>query len=667
MPLRLTTRSNPFFAASVPYQGIGTGHFFAGGSSFPSEHAAVSWAVAAVVAHEYPGTLTKLFSYGIASAVTVARVTGREHFSSDAMVGGALGYFVAAQIYRRRRDPEVSEAPWSNPLVMTATSQDKVRTPKNVGSPNVPLDGWVYPAIERLAALGYVQTAYLGMRPWARMECARLIEEAEDGMPYLGDRGNGQGQRILVALESEFKEESSRLNGGANAGLGVDSVYIRSIIIAGSPLRDGYHFAQTIVNDYGRLYGAGINQLTGMDFSGAAGNFSFSARGEYQHAPRVISDSPAVLETIAVEDGVVNGVPDGTSTIDRLRLIEGSIGLTFNNVKISFGKQNLWWGPGESGSLLMSDNADPVTMLQIDNVSPFELPGLSSLLGPVRVTWFLGQLSGQRWVYNPAPAAGLDSNVAPQYLVGPNFNPQPFLHGNKIGFHPTANLEFGMGMTAIFGGPGLPFTWHEFVRSYYSHSANIAANPAKRFASFDLTYRVPGIRNWMTFYLDSMVGDEVSPIGSTRPMLNPGLYFPQLPKVSKVELRMEGFKADPRLGTIYIDRRYHSGYTNDGNLMGSWIGRQALGGQAWLKYSFTPRTSLQLNYRHQEVDHYLAGGGRLNDFSLTGGCRLGTNTALSAKAQYETWYFSALSPGPQSNFLTSVQFTFRPGPRWRKN
>ena len=98
------------FDRQRPYQGAGSGHFFAGGSSFPSEHAAVSWAVAGVIAHEYPGPFTKLLAYGLASAVTVARVTGKEHFPSDVLAGGALGYFVARQIYQRHRDPEVSPA-----------------------------------------------------------------------------------------------------------------------------------------------------------------------------------------------------------------------------------------------------------------------------------------------------------------------------------------------------------------------------------------------------------------------------------------------------------------------------------------------------------------------------------------------------------------------------
>ncbi|MGB7864270.1 MAG: capsule assembly Wzi family protein, partial [Candidatus Sulfotelmatobacter sp.] len=205
------------------------------------------------------------------------------------------------------------------------------------------------------------------------------------------------------------------------------------------------------------------------------------------------------------------------------------------------------------------------------------------------------------------------------------------------------------------------FTWHEFFRSYYGHNVNTATNPGKRFSSFDFTYRIPGLRRWLTFYTDSMVGDEISPIGSTRPMLNPGLYLPQLPKLPKLELRVEGFKAEPQLGTIYFDRRYRSGYTNDGNLIGSWIGRQALGGQAWTKYSFTARSSLQLGYRHQEVDKFLAGGGRLNDFSAEAEFRVGPRVAVSGRAQYEQWDFPALSGQKQSNVTAGVQLTYYPG------
>src|SRR6266403_1981731 len=48
------------------------GTFGAGGASFPSEHALLAWSIASVIAHEYPGPLTKLLAYGAATGISDA-------------------------------------------------------------------------------------------------------------------------------------------------------------------------------------------------------------------------------------------------------------------------------------------------------------------------------------------------------------------------------------------------------------------------------------------------------------------------------------------------------------------------------------------------------------------------------------------------------------------
>src|SRR6266446_850533 len=48
------------------------GRFGAGGASFPSEHALLAWSIASVIAHEYPGPLTKLLAYGAATGISDA-------------------------------------------------------------------------------------------------------------------------------------------------------------------------------------------------------------------------------------------------------------------------------------------------------------------------------------------------------------------------------------------------------------------------------------------------------------------------------------------------------------------------------------------------------------------------------------------------------------------
>jgi membrane-associated phospholipid phosphatase len=76
-----------------PDEGNGTGGFWAHGTrtfsdSFPSGHAIGSWAVARVIASEYPNKPTQIGVYAFATAISVSRVTSGEHLPSDALVDG---------------------------------------------------------------------------------------------------------------------------------------------------------------------------------------------------------------------------------------------------------------------------------------------------------------------------------------------------------------------------------------------------------------------------------------------------------------------------------------------------------------------------------------------------------------------------------------------------
>ncbi|HEY7352131.1 MAG TPA: phosphatase PAP2 family protein, partial [Terriglobales bacterium] len=120
-----------------PYQGTGSGAFFQGGSSFPSEHAAIAWSVASVLAHEYPGPLTKILAYALATGVSATRVTGQQHFASDVIIGSALGWYFGRQAYRAHHDTELGGATWGS--ILPENSGEKTRNPENMGSPDVPL------------------------------------------------------------------------------------------------------------------------------------------------------------------------------------------------------------------------------------------------------------------------------------------------------------------------------------------------------------------------------------------------------------------------------------------------------------------------------------------------------------------------------------------------
>jgi Capsule assembly protein Wzi/PAP2 superfamily len=651
-----------------PYSGtgeeFGEGEFFThkpGSSylSFPSEHSTIAWSIASVAAHEYPGPLTKFAAYGLATAISLTRVTARQHFASDVIIGAALGWYFGHEVYGAHHDPELGGEAWGN-FFESNDEEPSQRNPKNMSSPYVPSDSWVYPMFDRLAALGLIKTGYAGIRPWTRMECARLVEEAQDEMRAQESEA-GEGPQAVRELQQEFNDELARLEGAANVGASLDSVYARATEISGTPLRDGYHFAQTLVDDYGRPYSAGFNSISGFSAHADAGPLSFALRAEYQHSPAIPAYSTTVQQAIANADSTLP-VPGGRQQIDRVDLLDSTIALQFNNFQISAGKQSGWWSMTQAGPLLLGDNAEPMVAIKLDNVSPYHLPLLSRIFGDARSEYFLGRLDGHQYEFDGS------SNQ----LLGPGgIRPQPFIQGAKLSFRPTENFEFGAGFTAMFAGPGLPFTLRNWLRTFYSHTASDVHNPGKRATEFDFSYRVPGLRRWLTIYRDSLAVDEYTPLTSSRPSMDIGMYMPMLPKIHKLDFRAE-LIGTPHTrefapGFVYFDfRRFRDGYTNDGNLLASWIGRAGRGGQGWFTYWISPRSTVQVGYRYQKVDRDFLQGGHLDDFNISPQFMLTHDLAFSGMVQYEHWYFPLLSTTSHSDTTAQLELTFFPHLRLRK-
>lgn len=84
-----------------------SGEFFDGGTSFPSGHALAAWSLATVIDQEYghDHPLVRFGVYGLATAVSLSRYIGRNHFLSDVLVGSAMGYGIGRYVYRHHHDP----------------------------------------------------------------------------------------------------------------------------------------------------------------------------------------------------------------------------------------------------------------------------------------------------------------------------------------------------------------------------------------------------------------------------------------------------------------------------------------------------------------------------------------------------------------------------------
>ncbi len=659
-----------------PYQGNGTGSFFQNsGTSFPSEHAAAAWSVAGVIAHEYPSPFMKIMAYGLASLVDYSRVRARQHFPSDVFVGSIMGNLIAQNVYSRHHDPALGGEAW-RPISHVFRGDGNL-SPANQGSPYVPLDSWVYPALDRLMALGVIDSGFAGMRPWTRSECARLLGEAGDKVDGMG-KESSVASDLLEALQREFRTETESSTSEQNAAVRLESVYQRTEHISGMPLTDGYNFAQTQINDFGRPYGQGWNSVTGFSTYATAGRWVGYVRGELQTAPSIPALPLSARQFVAAADGIPILPPSTASpSVQQFQLLDAYAGLTFSNWEVSFGRQSLDWGPGEGGALILSDNAAPINMFRINRVSPLLLPSFLKFLGPIRMEFFVGQLAGHHFVDTASGITGSWSQP---------LSPQPFTEGEKISFKPSPDLEVGLSYMTIFAGAGVPATQGTFVNSLFDTGGELPGGGSKssRFTGLDFSYRIPKLRKWLTLYGDGFTHDQIIffidpkarplPFGyPERAVWRAGIYVPRFPKLSKLDFRAEAGYTDNPLhggtpstgvnptGFYYTANRYLNGDTNNGNVLGSWMGRAGQGAQAWTNYWFGPRNRLQFFFRHQKVSQeFVPGGGSLTDAGVRTDYSLRSDLSLSVSVQHERWLFPVIQPNVSRNVTAAVQILFEP-------
>src|SRR6266436_4733298 len=189
-----------------------------------NEHWSETGFLAGVAAHEYPGPLMKIMAYGLASLVDYSRIRGRQHFPSDVLVGSVIGNLVAQNIYSRHHDPGLGGGDWRS--ISQIFRSDGNSSPANQGSPYVPRDSWIYTALDRLAGMGLIQSAFEGMKPWTRNECVRLLQEASELVEVEG-QGGPEADKIYRLLETEFRDELTASSGDSSPRARVESIYAR--------------------------------------------------------------------------------------------------------------------------------------------------------------------------------------------------------------------------------------------------------------------------------------------------------------------------------------------------------------------------------------------------------------------------------------------------------
>jgi len=129
-----------------PTEGRGNGAYWQGSatnSSFPSGHATHSWALASIVAHEYPRPIiVPITAYALATTVCASRFAVQKHFAGDIILGAGIGWFIGDYVFAKRHNRELD----------SPSTIDRIRAHVHIGDPARPAQ-LPNAALERSAAL----------------------------------------------------------------------------------------------------------------------------------------------------------------------------------------------------------------------------------------------------------------------------------------------------------------------------------------------------------------------------------------------------------------------------------------------------------------------------------------------------------------------------------
>lgn len=527
-----------------------------------------------------------------------------------------------------------------------------------MGSAYIPLDSWMYPALLRLYSMGFLDTAFISMRPCTRRSVLHMLLQTEGDVR---NSGNQEALQLLNTLEDGLQGETD--NGGTQPRgflYGLEQVYTGVRQVGGPVLRDSYHVGQTFVNDYGRPYSTGFNTYDGFSTLAEKGPFSIYVRAEYQHAPHYTGYTFAQSATLSNIDEIDysgsnrpnDTIPEGVLPAqNNFRVLEATASAHVYGHEISLGKSDAWLGPGLGGAMAWSNNAENMYTFRVNRVEPLWIPYVSRVIGNIRYDFFIGSLKGHTY---------------------PN---APWAHSEIISFEPFRDFQISAQRTILFGGEGVqPVTLGTFFRGFFDINDTTAAekfsrnNPGARFSSITASWRLPFLRRTATLYTDSETHDDVFPITAPRRgAWRPGIYLSQLPFAPKLDLRVEASYTDFVTSTSnrgagqYWEVVQRQGYTNKGFLLGDWIGREGKGGNATLTYHFSGNEWMSASYaRKKNAKDFIPLGSTQNDYRFDLVKRIRPNVELSAWYQRETWTAPFIRAGQQANNTGSLQVKWYP-------
>lgn len=461
---------------------------------------------------------------------------------------------------------------------------------------NVSVDSPYYGYIEKLSAMGYLDTMPNGAKPYSRMQMAQWVVQAQDKaqtkpMPkYLSDEVEALAQYVAPEVATLRGEKA------------YDPVKLRSVsLTAAAQLSDTPRHSYSHIdrshttnagwqtfgaNRNGYKYGRDGNGILEAEISGNIGHeTAIALRPRFSYDKD--NDFSASLE-------------------------EGYIKTRAGIWAFEAGKQAMTWGQGETGNLALGDNMRPLTTLQAHFIEPQKVGGFFRFLGQADVHLFYGFLEGDR--RDRAAALGYkDYDDAG-------------LIGIRADFSPTSYFTFGVSRLSMLGGDGNGLDSSDWGHWLYGRNDDADQDRWDDIAGGDFRLSLPGV----TFY-GELYGEDQSHYMPSKVAYRAGMYLPKLTHDGSWDMTLE--MADTS-DAWYGHQRFNNGWTYHDAIMGDAMGRDARKYYGAVRHYLPNETSIGLYAQRTEMERGMSIHPTVNEFGLTGQTKLGQDVYLNGIIGY---------------------------------
>jgi len=291
------------------------------------------------------------------------------------------------------------------------------------------------------------------------------------------------------------------------------------------------------------------------------------------------------LKQFSNETGVVKTQNiDPKSRILNYSNFRGSISYDIGKASVSFGSDQLQWGYGENGKLVMSDKAPSFPFIR------FDYQPLKWMKFHYAHTWLQSGIIDSARTYNKGNQ--IYGSERELYV-------SKFMATHSLNFFPVNGLAFSIGESIIYSdklnaGYMIPIMYFKaYDRSSSRYRINSGSNSQFFFQASSRNH-LPGTHFYTTLFIDEIRMSQVFNSQKSRNQVgfNAGASVTDL-LIPYLTIGMEYTRINP---FVYQNLIPAQNYTHQNYLIGDWIGQNADRFTSWIKYNPIPRLNTKIRF-----------------------------------------------------------------------